>query len=125
MPINLDPQWVLGRHHWEVFVTKVSVGFMDHPSRIEWVLRQIHICTEDFETNVHAGGVVAHEFGHAAGNTGVLNRGDEYNDTSPHHTDTGSVMNTGRALRERHFRTIIEEMNQMMPDTTFAVRSLG
>jgi hypothetical protein len=108
-----------------VFVTKVPDGFMGHPSRIEWTQRTIHLCTEDFETNRHAGGIVAHEFGHSAGNTGVLGRGDEYRPTSPHHADSGSVMNTGRALRERHFRTLVEEMNRMIPDAVFSVRSVG
>ena len=125
LPINLDAQWVLSRPHWRVTVTKVPRGFMDHPSRIEWQRREIYLSTEDFETNRHAGGIVAHEFGHSAGNTGALGRGDEYRRQSPHHADTGSVMNTGRTLRARHFRTILEEMNKVIPGAVFAVRSVG
>lgn len=56
----------------------------------------------------------------------MLNRGDEYLNRrrrvqSPHVRDTNSIMNIGRDLRVRQFRTLIEEMNQMIPDTRFFV----
>lgn len=121
LTLNLDAQWVLGGQHWLVEVTEVPVGFMTHPSRIEWTQRRIVLCTEDFQTSRHAGSIVAHEFGHAAGNTGVLNRGDEYRSTSPHHADTSSVMNVGQQLRARHFRTVVEQLNLMIPGTRFTI----
>jgi len=34
------------------------------------------------------------------------------------------VVDSGNQLRSRHFRTILEEMNRMIPDTRFSVRSL-
>ena len=97
---------------------------MSHPTRVEYNARKIFLCTEDFETTRHAGGIVAHEFGHSMGNTGVLKRGDEYRQTSPHHGDTQSVLNVGDQLRTRHFRTVVEEMNQMIPETRWRVRQL-
>lgn len=54
----------------------------------------------------------------------MLGRGDEYKESSPHHGDTASVINVGRTLRLRHFRTMIEEMNQMVPGTTWSVSQL-
>jgi hypothetical protein len=50
----------------------------------------------------------------------VLNRGDEYRPTLPHHADKASVINVGRELRTRHFRTMLEEMNQMIPGVRFS-----
>ncbi len=123
LPVNFDIDWVLSGGHWLVHVIKVPPGDMSHPTRVEWPSQQIFLCTEDFETTRHSGGIIAHEFGHSMGNTGVLGRGDEYRTTSPHHGDTASVINVGRALRARHFRTMIEEMNKMIADTTFSVAS--
>ncbi len=124
IPANFDIRWVLGMAHWTVRVTKVPPGTMTHRTRVEWTQRVIHLCTEDFETTRHSGGIIAHEFGHSMGNTAVLNRGDEYRPSSPHHGDTASVINVGRTLRSRHFRTMIEELNRMIPGTTWAIARL-
>ncbi len=123
LPVNFDIQWVLSGGHWTVQVTKVPPGDMTHPTRVEWPARKIFLCTEDFETTRHSGGIIAHEFGHSMGNTGVLKRGDEYKPKSPHFGDKASVINVGRTLRSRHFTTMIEEMNQMIADTRFAVKA--
>lgn len=124
IPVNFDIQWVLERPHWTVRVKKVPPGTMTHDTKVEWPQRLIHLCTEDFETTRHSGGIIAHEFGHSMGNTGVLGRGDEYRTTSPHHGDTASVINVGRSLRARHFRTLIEDLNQMIPNTRWSVGTL-
>ena len=121
LPISFDIQWVTSNRHWFVDAVKVPAGFRRYGSRIEWPQRRVYICSEDFKRDRHGGGIVAHEFGHAIGNTGVLKRGDEYRPTSPHHSDKASVMNTGRRVRPRHFRTIIEAMNKMIVGTTFEV----
>ena len=120
VPVSFDIEWALRDGHWIVEVRKVPDGYMGHPTRVEWSNRRIFLCTEDFEKTRHAGGIVAHEFGHSMGNTGVLNRGDEYRPTSPHHADKASVINVGRELRTRHFRTMLEEMNQMIPGVRFS-----
>lgn len=124
IPVNFDIQWVLETAHWTVDVLKVAPGTMTHPTRVEWNARTIHLCTEDFETTRHAGGIIAHEFGHSMGNTGQLGRGDEYRPSSPHHGDSASVINVGRELRARHFRTLIEDLNLMIADTRWSVGTL-
>lgn len=68
---------------------------------------------------------VAHEFGHAFGNTSVLGRGDEYRPTSAYVADTSSMMHGGNLLRARHFAHIVNELNQMVPNTTFAVSTVS
>ncbi len=75
------------------------------------------VCTSGFRS-------VPHEFGHAVGNSSVLGRGDEYASSSSHLADTDSLLNIGRQLRVRHFRTLLEEMNKMIPNTTFAVSQI-
>lgn len=136
VPINLDIRWVTAREHWNVNVTKVAAGtFMQ--SNVEWTSRIINLDTEDFTTRTFTGAAgarpttqtpVAHEFGHAAGNTAVLSRGDEYRTTSANRNDHASIMNQGHALRSRHFQTILDVMNRepnaMIPGCTFSVRSV-
>lgn len=65
--VNFDILWTLSNPHWTVDVTKVPPGFMSHPTRVEWNQRRIYLCTEDFETTRHSGGIIAHEFGHSMG----------------------------------------------------------
>jgi hypothetical protein len=132
IPINLDIRWVTARPHWTVNVTKVPPGNY-RQSNVQWTARVINLDTEDFTTRTICSGTpracqtqipVAHEFGHTIGNTSTLARGDEYPDASPHSTDTGSIMHSGHQLRSRHFKTILDEMNRMIPDTTFTVGSV-
>lgn len=130
--INLDIRWVTARPHWNVTVTKIAPGTF-RTSEVFWNDRRISLDSEDFKavqkcdstgTQCRSQVPVAHEFGHAAGNTAVLNRGDEYRATSPHVGDYDSALNIGTTVRSRHFRTILEEMNRMIPDTTFTVHSV-
>ena len=130
IPINLDIRWVTSKGHWTVNVTKVAKGTF-RQSNVEWNNHVINLDTEDFSTRTFEHGdkketqiPVAHEFGHTIGNTAVLDRGDEYRDGNVNQNDHGSIMNEGHHLRERHFRTIIEELDKMIPDTTFSVRSI-
>jgi hypothetical protein len=67
---------------------------------------------------------IAHEFGHALGNTSVLNRGDEYKPGNANVADNASILNVGHALRIRHFRTILDELDKMIAGTTFTVRTV-
>lgn len=131
LPIDLDVRWVLKDEHWNVTVWKNPSTDMPHNS-VQWTARTIElhtskmkpyeactdatpkVCTVGFKS-------VPHEFGHAIGNTSVLGRGDEYASDSPHLADTDSILNIGRQLRERHFKTMLEEMNKMVPNTTFEV----
>jgi hypothetical protein len=130
--INVDIRRVTAKEHWNVEVLKIAPkGF--RTSHIIWSTRHIKLDTNDFNARVNCVGTprvchkqvpVAHEFGHTAGNTVVLGRGDEYKASSPHVKDRSSIMNIGDQLRARHFQTIIDELNKMIPGTSFSVKSI-
>ncbi len=130
--INLDIRRVTAKEHWRVHVMKITPSSFRR-SNILWATRTINLDTNDFNTRTNCVGTsricrsqvpVAHEFGHAVGNTAVLARGDEYQTSSPHVNDHASIMNIGSQLRDRHFQTIIDELNKMIPGTTFSVRNI-
>jgi len=131
VPINLDIRRVTAREHWNVTVTKIPDDAFA-TSSVLWVARRITLDSNDFNTRTftHADGTetrqvpVAHEFGHAAGNTRTLARGDEYGSTHVHVNDRASILNQGDRLRSRHFQTILDELNTMIPDCTFTVGSV-
>ncbi len=133
--VNLDIRWVTAGQHWDVSVWKIPTTDFQ-TSSVQWTARKIKLDTNDFNTRTHCIGSapaaictkqvpVAHEFGHAAGNTAVLSRGDEYKAASAHVGDQSSILNAGSQLRSRHFQTIIDEMNSMIPDCTFSVLSVS
>lgn len=133
IPINLDIRRVTAAPHWNVTVTKIPPADFKVSSVI-WVTRQINLDSNDFGAVQRCRGApkrcfnqvpVAHEFGHAAGNTATLGRGDEYKAGHSHANDFASIMNIGSRLRDRHFRTIVDEMNKMVPDTTFQVKTIS
>ncbi|MDQ6434709.1 hypothetical protein RB623_11700 [Mesorhizobium sp. LHD-90] len=133
IPINLDVRWVLKDQHWDVKVYKVAKGTY-RTSNVNWEDRIIEFDTNDFDVKNFENGddpdtkqiAVAHEFGHAVGNSKHVspNRGDEYKPGHVNVHDHASIMNHGNQLRSRHFQTIIEQMDTMIPDTTFAIKSL-
>lgn len=138
--INLDVRWVTNNPHWTVTVTKIAAG-TTATSSVVWNARTITLDSEDVVPRERclpaagppatAGGPaplacykqipVAHEFGHSAGNTVILSRGDEYHTGHTHEADAPSMMNIGNELRNRHFATIVDELNRMVPNTTFSV----
>ena len=128
--INFDIRWVLTGGHWTVTVTKIPAD-QQETSFVRWNDRQISLDTNDVNERKRTRGgrdykqfPVAHEFGHAVGNTSVLGRGDEYGADHAHKDDRASIMNVGNSLRVRHFDTVIAELDQMIPDTTFTVRAV-
>ena len=126
IPVNFDIRWVLSDPHWTVTVTKIPKGTFK-TSSVVWNSRTIQLDSEDTARRIRGSITqipVAHEFGHAIGNTVMLNRGDEYHSGHVHETDTRAMMNVGRELRERYFRTLIDELNIMIPDITFTVHSV-
>ncbi len=133
IPINFDIRWVLANEHWNVTVWKIPANRF-RTSSISWTSRQITLDTNDYKIRTICDSAtpsvctnqvpIAHEFGHSAGNTAVLNRGDEYKTSSSYINDKSSIMNVGSQLRNRHFRTIIEEMNKMIPGSIFSVHSI-
>lgn len=124
IPVNFDIRWVLKKPHWTVEVTKIPRNSFKRSS-VAWKNRKINLDSEDTKMRKDRQQVpVAHEFGHAIGNTVVLGRGDEYNSGHEHKTDTKAMMNVGRELRPRYFRTLIEELNKMIPGVTFSVNKV-
>ncbi len=130
--INLDIRWVTADEHWWVVVTKIAPADTA-TSGMNWNARTINLDSNDLNSRIRQRGTppvnysqtpVVHEFGHAAGNTSVLGRGDEYKASSPHQNDRASLMNVGHELRNRHFQTIIDELNTMIPGTTFTVKNI-
>ncbi len=125
--INLDVKWVTKDEHWNVEVQKIPAGQFK-TSSVDWTTRQIKLDSNDTIPRIGEsmkGQVpVAHEFGHAIGNTTILGRGDEYKSTSPHVKDFDSIMNVGNQLRDRHFRTIRDELNKMILNTTLTVQGI-
>lgn len=141
--IELDIRWVTINPHWTVTVTKIPAGTVA-TSSVQWNARTITLDSEDIVARERCrtaagppatpGGSpplacfkqipVAHEFGHAAGNTAVLSRGDEYNAGHANEADHTSMLNIGTQLRNRHFQTILDELNSMIPNTTFAVAKI-
>lgn len=122
--MNWDIKWVIANPHWRVVVTRIAPGSFS-TSSVVWASRTISLDTEDInERKDIAQTPVVHEFGHAAGNTVQLGRGDEYKRSSKHNKDTDSVMNRGGEVRRRHFQTIIEEINLMIPETTFEIATI-
>jgi hypothetical protein len=133
IPIDLDVRRVSANQHWTVRVTKIPAGTF-RTSSVQWTARLINFDTEDFTTRNICSGTpqrcdtqvpVAHEFGHAVGNTVVLGRGDEYNAGTTNFADHQSIMHSGHRLRSRHFQTILYEMNRMIPNTVFSVASVS
>ena len=133
IPLSIDIRWVTARPHWNVTVTKVAPGVFAQSHGV-WATRRISLDTNDFTRRRLCGASVppactnqtpvSHEFGHAFGNTSTLGRGDEYPAASAHHADNASIMHSGSLLRDRHFQTVIGELNLMMPGTTFSVGHL-
>jgi hypothetical protein len=125
LPMNLDVRWVLKDEQWNVEAIKNPASEMPH-NTVTWSTRKIVLHTSKLKAynacnnatpKVCSVGFrsVPHEFGHALGSD------DEYVATSAHLADSTSILNIGKELRERHFTTMLAEMNKMIPDTTFAV----
>jgi hypothetical protein len=134
VPVFMDVRRVLAKGHWTVFVTKVPEG-RNLTSTTNWVTRSIQLDSNDIAARVRCVGPVrgvcmtqmpvAHEFGHAVGNSRFAGGGgDEYPDRSQHTLDLGSMMNRGIELRNRHFDHLLAELTGIIPDTTFALASL-
>lgn len=129
--MNFDIEWVLSSHHWKVKVTKypsTHTGLVI--SAVSWTSKTIKLDTLDtrkrlntFEGANYYQYPVAHEFGHAVGNSIYANtgmHGDEYKSSSAYLSDRKSIMNAGMELRDRHLDFIISQLNTMMINTTFS-----
>lgn len=134
VPVYVDVRWVLTKPHWTVNVTKVEPGQFSR-NRTSWWDRIINLDSNDLTVRTRCIGPpkqkicgdqmpVAHEFGHALGNTADFGRGDEYTASSSHGADIQSIMNRGTELRTRHFDALLTELNALIADTAFSVGRL-
>jgi hypothetical protein len=125
VPINFDIHWVSGVSHWNVTVRKMPAGSdpTTFISNVSFATRTINLDTADLDPYAAANAAGQstgkfyagpHEFGHA------IDAGDEYNAGSPDLADTSSIMNVGRFIRPRHLQRIVDTLNTMIPNTTFA-----
>jgi len=109
--------------HWTATVTKIPKGGSS-VSSVLWSKQEITLDTEDLQpADKGAGGgvkmdVAAHEFGHTIGQP------DEYKATNSFHTHKKSIMNRGNEVKKRHAKHLVDELNKMIPDTTFSVKSV-
>ena len=130
IPLRVDVQWVTASPHWTVTVQKVpATAFVT--SFVVWDRRTITLDTNDLHWRNAASGEpgmnqmpVAHEFSHAFGNVPQRGHGDEYRADSPFNADGASIVNVGNTLRPRHFDHVVSELNQMVPNTSFAVSGI-
>jgi hypothetical protein len=126
VPINLDVRWVLHHEQWNVTVRKLVPGLFAH-STVDFAARRIELNTNTATVTRDACNAATpavcrpgfrsstHEFGH------TLENRDEYTAGSAFLADDRSIMNVGQQLRERHFATIVRELNTMIHGVTFAV----
>lgn len=131
--VSFDIKKVSSGGHWQVNVTKIPTG-SSKTSSVNWGSQKIELDTEDTILRVRDRDgkkfkqiPAAHEFGHAVGNSkfGPAGHGDEYPVTSTYKDEKKSMMNIGAQLKKRHADHIIMELNKMIPDTVFAVKSIG
>ena len=129
---NFDIESVSSGGHWEVKVTKIRSGGAHLGSEVKWNDQVILLDTFDTLVRIRTKEgkqfkqiAAVHEFGHAVGNTYVLDRGDEYRVGNTYEFERNSMMNVGMQLKKRYTRTLVEELNKMIPKTEFFVKRVG
>lgn len=132
--VNFDIKYVKSGGHWKVEVTKIPTG-SKKTSSVNWGNQTIKLDTEDLvlrertrDGKKYKQLPAAHEFGHAAGNaTGNANvdHADEYKVTSTYKDEKKSMLHIGMQLKKRHADHLVAELNKMVKDTTFTVKSVS
>ena len=133
--VSFDIKYVKSSGHWTVTVTKVPKGSKSPTSSVNWTDQTIALDSEDTKLKDLLGtgkkkdkqSPFAHEFGHAVGNSkhGPAAHGDEYKSSSANFADKKSMMNIGNQLRKRHADHLVMELDKMIKDTTWTVKSVG
>ncbi len=118
--------------HWKVNAVKVPKGCFNG-SVVNWSKQEMTLDTEDMNEVDKGGGPgvkqsgAAHEFGHAVGNSkhkGASGHGDEYKKTSAYKAHKKSIMHSGMKVKKRHADYLVSELNKIIPDTRFKVKSV-
>ncbi|PIT15816.1 hypothetical protein [Snodgrassella alvi] len=128
--VDFDIKWVFTNPHWTVNVIKIAPGDFE-TSYVIWDRRIISLDNEDIKSNYkgyfglkeYYQFPIAHEFGHTVGNIPIIGHSDEYHDDNRINggfkLDYPRVMNIGNELRKRHLDYILNQLNAMLPNTTF------
>lgn len=129
--ITFDVRWTTGTpFHFKVEVRKVAPKDIYNRPNVDWNARLIKLYSVDATAVTKKDapfGVkqknVAHEFGHAIGNTSGIKgmHADEYNISSSYYSEKSSIMNVGMQLDKRHFDYLQQQLNIMIPDTRFTI----
>jgi len=132
--VSFDIKYVKSGGHWKVTVTKIPKGGFK-TSKVNWGTQTIQLDTEDVKPleredkdgGKHKQTPAAHEFGHAVGNSkfGGAMHGDEYPEASTYKEEYSSMLNIGSQLKKRHADHLVSELNKMIPNTTFVVKSVN
>lgn len=131
LPLNFDLRWVTAHQHYRVEVVKGRAPSKQGSAEgVNSAARVIYLWTSSKDlhntyrlpsgatsnTAVAKQSAVAHEFGHAIG----YNH-DDYKMDSEFCTDNVSIMNAGRYVRDRHIKSVLTQLNDMLPDTEFSL----
>ncbi|HZH01161.1 MAG TPA: hypothetical protein VEY32_08770 [Flavisolibacter sp.] len=129
--VTFDVQWITGTpFHFKVEVRKVAPKDYSNIPNVQWSRNLIQLYSIDTTALAKVGapaGIkqknVAHEFGHAIGNTSGIRgmHADEYKTSSPYFEEKSSIMNVGMQLKKRHFDYLQTELNTMIPNTRFTI----
>lgn len=127
--VRVEVRQVEMGEHWKVYVVKVPEVSTEN-TFVEWDDREIYLTSEDiqhitvdYEAGKNALYGVAHEFGHAFGNTSYTQQtdGDEYHPDNLFFRDINSIMCIGCEVRGRHFYYLQMMLEEMFPDTEFLI----
>lgn len=129
--ITFDVQWITATpFHFKVEVRKVAPKNYENIPNVQWNKNLIQLYSVDTTALTKVGAPsgtkqknVAHEFGHAIGNTSAIKgmHADEYKKTSSYFEEKTSIMNVGMQLNKRHFDYLQQELNTMIPNTRFTI----
>lgn len=130
LPLNFDVRWVTAQEHYTCYATKGDHRYLPIHNREFVSGRKIYLAADSNEmrfNNKLRGGInantpqgmqnpTAHEFGHSMG----LNP-DEYKPVSVHYDDLNSMMHSGWALRGRHIKRVMDQLNGLTKDMFFSI----
>lgn len=93
--------------HFEIDVKKIPEGaFRGSAVQQSVFSADVNLDSQDLSPKASGQLAAIHEFGH------MIGLPDEYKKSSPHYSDTDSIMNSGTRLKTRHFEHLIKWANQ-------------
>jgi len=131
LPLNFDVRWVTHGEHYKVIASKGRApSGKGKGDRVDLATRKIYLFANSADMQhryrLKSGATsskpqtlhipTAHEFGHAIGY-----HEDEYDHASYNCEDVNSMMNAGWELRGRHIKSVMDKLNDILPDTHFSI----